>query len=515
MRTNIFLLALAGVMLSACFDDKGNYSYSQINDVTIGQKGFDGDTVYLLRSDVDDLKISPELSYREGQESAGGYSYEWVAVSTNKHVGQRTQLGTDRNLDYKVKLKADDYHLFFKVTDLATGIVYSRQATLKVNNLYTRGWILTGKDQSGNMVVDMLSISRDTLHLTDILANKGLALKQPIMVWTDNSPESYENQVYVCTENGTYRYGREDLDNPQELTIFDPDIKGYRHSIVMHDIQKISNKPALFLADKYAYTLNSLNEGEFGTPVSYYLQSNGYDYFTPAPGIACNHTGEDNSAAAIEQYVVYNSRDRVFCNLRAMGTSMNNLADSDTDEPFSWDTKKDFTTGGLTFVANVNSLYSGGQTATILYDPIGGKRYIYTYTITRQSGVATKGKRYEIPLTAPGFYQTRLFSLTTKQGYLIYAEGNHLYGYNFRNGKDPVLLCTLDGTATAIFNDIVTDEKQNDCFYVATYSDGASNQRGGKFYKFAVTDTADKIEVSQKHVWKGFPEIVNISYKNF
>ena len=67
-------------MLSACFDDKGNYSYTQINDVTIGQKGFDGDTVYLLRSDVDDLKISPELSYREGQESAGGYSYEWVAV---------------------------------------------------------------------------------------------------------------------------------------------------------------------------------------------------------------------------------------------------------------------------------------------------------------------------------------------------------------------------------------------------------------------------------------------------
>ena len=84
-------------------------------------------------------------------------------------------------------------------------------------------------------------------------------------------------------------------DSPQELTIFDPDIKGYRHSIVMHDIQKISNKPALFLADKYAYALNSLNEGEFGTPVSYYLQSNGYDYFTPAPGIACNLTGEDNS----------------------------------------------------------------------------------------------------------------------------------------------------------------------------------------------------------------------------
>ena len=515
MRITFIWLAIAGSILTSCFGDKGNYEYDEINDVNIGQKGFDGDTVYQLRSDVDELKINPELSYLLGHESDGNYSYEWVAVSTNKHVGERTQIGTERNLDYKVKLKADNYNLFYKVTDLSTGIVYSRQATLNVNNLYTQGWILTGKDREGNMIVDMLSISRDTLHLTDIFGNKGIALKNPLMIWADNSPEIYEDQIYVCTENGTYRYGREDLDNPQELTIFDPDIKGYRHQIVMHDIQKVNNKRALFLADKYAYALNSLNEGEFGNPVNYYLQDEGYDYFTPATAIACNRTGEDNSAAAIDQYVLFNTRDRVFCYFRQLGTSMNNLADSDAEETFSWNTKKDFAPAGLEAVTTINSLYSGGQSATILQNPSDGKRYIYTYTISRQGGVATKGKRYEIPFSATGFYRAKLFCITTKQGYLIYADGKNLYGYNFRNGQAPVLLHTFSGDATAIFNDIVTDEKQNDCFYVATYHEGESDERGGELYKFGVTDTADKIEISCKARWNRFPQIVNICYKKF
>ncbi len=515
MRKTFIILAAVSSVLTACFNDKGNYTYSDINDLIIGEKGFNGDTIYHLRADVDVLQITPEISYLLGKEQEGNYSYEWVAVSTNKHIGERTVLGKERNLNCPIKLKADSYNLFYKVTDLSSGIVYSQQATLKVNNLYTQGWILTGKDKDNNMVVDMLSISRDTLHLTDILAESGLQLKHPLTVWADNSPEIYENQIYVCTENGTYRFGREDLDNPQELTIFDPDSKGYRHNIVINDIQKINDKRALFLADKYAYSLNSLNEGEFGNPVSYYLLNNGYDYFTPGNKIACNRTGEDNSAAAIEQYVIFNTNDHAFCYFRQLATYMNQLADSDADEAFSWNTKKEFPESGLDFITTVNSLYSGGQSASILENPKDGKRYIYTYTITRQGGVATKGKRYEIPLSNTSFYHSKLFSMTTKQGYLIYADGNILYGYNFRNGQTPVALYTFEGKATAIFNDIITSEKQDDYFYVATYTDGETNERGGKLYKFGVTDTADKIEVTRKSMWTGFPETVNISYKKF
>lgn len=513
-KKTIWAMAVGSLLLTACFNDKGNYDYTEINDVTIGTKGFDGDTVYNLRTDVDELHIEPELSYLQGNASAS-YTYEWVAVSTNKHVGQRTVLGNSRDLDYKVTLRADNYSLFYKVTDNETGIVYSQQATLNVNNLYTQGWLLAGVDKDDKMVVDMLSISRDTIHITDILADKGVSLKNPIRIWVDNSPEIYESDVYICTENGTYMYGREDLDDPEELAIYDPDVKGYRRNIVVHDIQKINDKRALFLADTYAYSLSSTNEGEFGNPVSYYLQDTGYDYFTPGNRVACNRTGEDNSAAAIDQFVVFNTRDKVFCYFRQLATSMNNMADSDADEAYSWDTKKDFPSGGLDFVTTINSLYSGGQSATILRNPLTGTLYIYTYTITRQGGVATKGKRYEIPQSATGFYTASLFSMTTKQGYLIYASGHTLYGYNFRGGHAPVALYTFDGDATAIFNDIITDEKQDDCFYVASFTEGASADRGGRLYKFRVADSADEISITREAEWNGFPKIVDISYKKF
>ena len=71
MRRSLIWLTIAGPMLTACFNDKGNYDYDEINEVTIGQKGFDGDTVYQLRSDVDELKITPDLSFLLGKESSG------------------------------------------------------------------------------------------------------------------------------------------------------------------------------------------------------------------------------------------------------------------------------------------------------------------------------------------------------------------------------------------------------------------------------------------------------------
>lgn len=84
--------------------------------------------------------------------------------------------------------------------------------------------MVVGEDNTGQLVLDMISISKDTLHLKDIL-KAGLIHLDPTFVWVDNSPESYENYVYVCTEHDTYRYDREGLDKAEELRIFDPDSK--------------------------------------------------------------------------------------------------------------------------------------------------------------------------------------------------------------------------------------------------------------------------------------------------
>lgn len=39
MKYNAYLLVFCMLLLSSCFKDKGNYDYTDINDITIGDKG--------------------------------------------------------------------------------------------------------------------------------------------------------------------------------------------------------------------------------------------------------------------------------------------------------------------------------------------------------------------------------------------------------------------------------------------------------------------------------------------
>lgn len=514
MKYSLYLLMFGMLFFTSCFKDKGNYDYTDINDINIGDKGFAGDTVYNVRANVDRLTIIPELSFSTDPEGKGSYSYEWVAVGTQKYPGQRFILGNEYKLDCLINLPAEAFTLYLKVTDLNTGVLFSKSAELNVSTSYTKGWVLACEDENGNVRVDMLSISRDTLHLKNILANSSnIPHKDINLIWVDNSSELYEENVYVCTAHNTFKYGREEFDQPVELTIFDPDEKGYRNNIVITDIQKLKDKRGMFLADGKAYILSSSNGGEFGNPVSYYEEATGYNYFPIGDKIACNRTGEDRSAAVIDQFVLYNTDAKRFTYLRSLAKDMKDLADSDTDNTFSWNTKKDFTPDGLDFVTTINSLFGGGQSATLLKNPTDRKLYLYTYTITRLGGSATKGGRYMIS-EATNIEQAKLFSLTNQQGYLIYAAGSTLYGYNFRSGSTPVVLRDFPGEEiTAIFNDIISDQKDKDFFYIATYKSGQTD--GGTLRKYQVMDSADKIEITDQESWRGFSRIKNIMFKQF
>ena len=167
-------------------------------------------------------------------------------------------------------------------------------------------------------------------------------------------------------------------------------------------------------------------------------------------------------------------------------------------------------------MTTINSMFGSGQSATILKDPGSGKFYIYTYAITRQGGTVTKGARYEIPASVIGLRESNLFSMTTRQGYLIYAVNGTLYGYDFRKNSSPVILATfLDEEITAIYNDIVSEQQMEDYFYVATYKREAKNGRGGTVRKYSVEDTPEQIKITEELVWKEFPRVINLCYKQF
>lgn len=73
------LLGLFGILwFGSCYDDKGNYDYHAINEVTMEHEFF-GDTVLRMYSFVDTLRVVPEVKGTL-DENLDHYEYEWIAV---------------------------------------------------------------------------------------------------------------------------------------------------------------------------------------------------------------------------------------------------------------------------------------------------------------------------------------------------------------------------------------------------------------------------------------------------
>lgn len=85
---NYLWILLVGIVLSACYEDKGNYDYHDINQLTVNQI----DSIY-SRDQFDTLFINPELKgtlYNDEER----FSYEWWV---NGEV-----VSQDKNLVYKI-----------------------------------------------------------------------------------------------------------------------------------------------------------------------------------------------------------------------------------------------------------------------------------------------------------------------------------------------------------------------------------------------------------------------------
>lgn len=504
---NLGLLLCMGLLsLVGCYGDKGNYDYHDINEIIIGARGFEG-TDYRLRSGIDVLQITPDIRATLDPDMTGDYSYEWVVVGQVRNPGVRTTIARTRNLDYAVDLPSDDYELVLRVTDPSTGLMFNRTTTLSVSTAYTRGWLVAAQDESQNTVVDMISISRDTLIQRNVVKGD-TPHKGPLGIWCDNNEyTSLEHgRIYLSTSEGSFLYDRETF-STDDYTVMrnyfaNPD---YLTSTATTDMIQIDDKLRIFLVDGYAYVydISSVNTGFFGNPVNRYSDS--YTYFHIGDRLAYNVSG-GSGAGAITTVMLYNDDDKRFCYLLRNDETLRNAADTESDLAFfPWKT-------GLDYVTTINSRFLSGQSATILHDPSTDRYAIYTYSCLRSG--PSKGSRYDMDPSVP-VAQVGSWCMTSQHGYLLYSVGSMLYGYDFRNGRAPVELFDYSpAQITLVHGDIYTvAEGDRDYLYVCTYEPGVPGS--GRIRKYGVADTADRIELTaDEHAdWSGFESIRSLWFK--
>ena len=145
LATAIFL----GSLMSSCYEDKGNYDYEQMNDITV--------EIPLESSDCvlgDVLKIIPELKFSTGKETEN-LTYLWT------FDGQ--EIATERVLNWTVDKDGKYKDLRLAVKDQTTGVTYFGSALLSVISPYTTdGWVtLSAKEDGTSMLTYMRPTTKD------------------------------------------------------------------------------------------------------------------------------------------------------------------------------------------------------------------------------------------------------------------------------------------------------------------------------------------------------------------
>lgn len=506
MKQSIKIFAsiiLLGI-ITGCFKDLGNYDYTAVNDIVISDKGFD--KPYDVRRDYEPFSIKPEISFSNDPEGKGTYEYEWVAVGQNLLKGKRFTIGTEKDLYCpKLLLEAEEYILYLKVKDVSTDLVFSKSVSLTVKAATTEGWLLAG-EHGGKGQVDMISFSEDILYLHDLLKpENGLEVGPINLVWLSNDNYSYDNRIFTGSTTGAHRFDRETFAGNEQSSlkssfVFPPE----NAEMNMTACYDIDGKRHIIIVDSLGY---EMKHGMIGNTFCTYDQLSD---FRIAGEFIYNLSFEPGHARLM--CVFYNTKDKEF------SIMPNNISSKLDRDLWSWSTK-DVCEDGLEMVTAINSYFYKGLGIAVMKDAAKDEYYLYEITIPSY-GYPSKDKTYKVDKSiAEGFETSPSYIISSYQGYIVYASGNKLYGYDYNAATQKVELLhefSPQDKITCIKADYESDPvtKDKDYFLVATYDD--SQERSGKVYKFQIKNDPDRMQAQLLETWdKGFLKIHSICYKAF
>ena len=206
IKNSHFLFLAAVLLLSACYKDKGNYAYQEINRITVVDPAA-GSRIYIYQGDT--LKLNPVVNQTFPSDDL---SYAWFVYnnsSNSVYTMPRDTIARTPNLSYKVTgdifVLGENYRLTVKVTDNKTGVSSVRQYDLTISNKYGSGWMFLEEKGNG---ADMSMILPDNTaeHSIYSLLNPSSPLGKPVSITSSqfnvtDDMSTPNKRIYIQTEN--------------------------------------------------------------------------------------------------------------------------------------------------------------------------------------------------------------------------------------------------------------------------------------------------------------------------
>ncbi|RGV34593.1 hypothetical protein DWW18_07880 [Butyricimonas virosa] len=541
MKRNILILLFVIPLFAACIDDKGNYDYTELENIkiegipsvievlgyaeniTVSPKitsSIDGE----IRADNPNYTFQYRLGYK-GMGSLGGYienvgSQAWVDITP----------ASGWDLDIPANYGPSTYICWFTLTDKRNNVVTSYFFDVIVTSTTSEGWLVLCNEGAEERVrldmISSLSSTRiETIH--DIAA--GLPeLHHATALGTVFKMSNPGDELSIFSKEGAYMLDQETLESgelmefnlnqfgmdPGETMIAEIPFPASTYSWQVKYRFAFSDSGNVYLQDAtsggsaYGFPLNTTVPGTFAEfKVAPFV---GFSWARPWRGL---------DACALF-YDSDNQRFMVFRGEVGFGAEVEQklsvIPDPTENKLFSFSTGRDM-------VYMEGTRRSNGLVYAILKDE-AGKCSVYGINM---SGSEFKQELYIENVEAPGFEQAEHFAFHSKFPLMFYATGNKVYLYNLGTKTAKELTNIELGSAEIVtqlkFNlykntDYAALTNQSEEFMeqqyhliVASYDEAAPGVDNGKvtFYKVdGVNDAVAKLKE-----YSGFAKIVDVVYR--
>lgn len=150
MKKIIYILGIVTLFLAGCYDDKGNYDYKEVNDLTIAftpEATSEGEnylyTYKYRQPPLDSLKVTyvPIVS-QTAKDGEDNLEFLWTVSRTLAGKKVTDSVHTKELLLKYPPKKASNYEVVFKVKDMSTDVEYYRQLNMKTVVPFVKSWFV-------------------------------------------------------------------------------------------------------------------------------------------------------------------------------------------------------------------------------------------------------------------------------------------------------------------------------------------------------------------------------------
>ena len=499
--------------LTSCVEDKGNYTYTEVNEITI--EGLE-ESYYALQG-VDVLEIQPQITSTILGENLENYEYQWhlhQGLAEHKHT--MISKGKEKDLSYKVDVPLGEYTLYFTVLDKTTGLKTMASAPLTVATSTTKGFLLLGDDvEEGVMGLDMVVMptGRDTTVVENVYDNSETRFKGADRLLFQGAYMLFstgwdKQSLWMCTEDGSFRMNnRNDISVVSELNDFglielSKDFS-YKKPMRVMDVfphptnRCISGSTRGYMTEDVCVFAGVTSAEYYATPVNR-TSSSSTDLFNFYP-LAFMHDTYYASYA-----IIYNKDENCFMTIYQYDSYAKRLSDYDNDR-FPWNQEN------RTIVWGGNVI--GDASYAIMKELDKEEYYLYKFKGSfKNYGLqftALKDNAWSIDLSkAPNFDKASHYMIAGTGSILMYSYGSTLYMYNYVYGD----LLTKDMGGEITHLDLEYNSTQSKtAFVVATYNETDK----GIVRKFDVGTNPNVLEIIERpnDVWHTRLRVKDVEWK--